>query len=168
MNLKSNGAKAIKNFARNRLCSQKRGADRRCRRQAAFGAAAMEATALFGNLSRCCDGMKMERQKKNEQQDSRTHKAPECVRMLQARVKHGVEPRRGAFRCQWETTAIDWITHRFTLKRWVSLTLVLQISPARPSRRRTYWLGRLARCRKAEPGGRDGVPATVSCRSSDQ
>src|SRR5262249_170992 len=114
MNLKSNGAKAIKNFARNRLCSQKRGADRRCRRQAAFGAAAMEATALFGNLSRCCDGMKMQRQKENEQQNSRAHKAPESVRMLHAGIKHGLEPKQCFFRCQWKITAIDWRGHRFT------------------------------------------------------
>jgi hypothetical protein len=36
----------------------------------------MNAAALFGDLSLCCDGMKMQRQEKNEQQNSRANKAP--------------------------------------------------------------------------------------------
>jgi hypothetical protein len=42
----------------------------------------MDTAALFGNLSRCCDGMKMERQEENEQQHSRANKAPEIVWIL--------------------------------------------------------------------------------------
>jgi hypothetical protein len=36
----------------------------------------MDAAALFGNLNRCCDGMKMQRQEENEQQHSRANKTP--------------------------------------------------------------------------------------------
>jgi hypothetical protein len=67
----------------------------------------MDAAALFGDLSLCCDGMKMERQEKNEQQDSRAHKAPESVRVLHAGIKHGLEPKQCCFRCQWKRTAIE-------------------------------------------------------------
>jgi hypothetical protein len=38
--------------------------------------------------------MKMERQEKNAQQDSRAHKAPESVRVLHAGIKHGLEPKQ--------------------------------------------------------------------------
>src|SRR5215475_13922850 len=68
----------------------------------------METAALFGNLSRCYNGMKMERQKENEQQNSRAHKAPESVWMLHAGIKHGLEPKQCSFRCQWKITAIVW------------------------------------------------------------
>jgi hypothetical protein len=67
----------------------------------------MDAAALFGDLSRCCDGMKMERQEENEQQNSRTRKAPESVRILHAGAKHGLEPKQCSLRCQWKITAMD-------------------------------------------------------------
>jgi hypothetical protein len=67
----------------------------------------MDAAALFGNLSRRCDGMKMERQEENKQQDSGAHKAPESVGVLHAGIKHGPEPKQCCFRCQWKKTAIE-------------------------------------------------------------
>ena len=51
----------------------------------------MEATALFGELSGRGNGMKMERQEKNEQQNSRANKAPEIVRILYAGNEHSLE-----------------------------------------------------------------------------
>jgi hypothetical protein len=62
----------------------------------------MDAAALFGNLSRRCDGMKMERQEENEQQNSRAHIAPETAGWLHAGREHGVEPKQCSFRCQWK------------------------------------------------------------------
>jgi hypothetical protein len=100
MSLKSNSAKAIKNFACNWLCGQKRGADRKYRRQAAYGAASMEATALFGNLSGCCSRVKMKRQKENEQQDSRANIAPDREPLIHGEPEHGVEPKQCSFGCQ--------------------------------------------------------------------
>jgi hypothetical protein len=50
----------------------------------------MDAAAFFGDMSLCCGGMKMERQKKNEQQNSRAHKAAKSARMLHAGIKHGL------------------------------------------------------------------------------
>jgi hypothetical protein len=50
----------------------------------------MDAAALFGDLSLCCDRMKMERQEKNEQQHSGANKAPQIMRILHAGIKHGL------------------------------------------------------------------------------
>jgi hypothetical protein len=60
----------------------------------------MDAAALFGNLNRCCDGMKMERQKENEQQHSRANKAPQIMQIFHAGNKHGLEPSQRIFPCQ--------------------------------------------------------------------
>jgi hypothetical protein len=68
----------------------------------------MDAAALFGNLNRCCDGMKMERQEENEQQHSGANKAPQMMRIFHAGNKQGLEPRQCSFRCQWKTTVIDF------------------------------------------------------------
>jgi len=101
MNLELNIAKAIKSLARNGFRSENWGPTGWRGRQTGLGTDSMETAALFGNLSRCCNGMKMERQKENEQQNSRAHKAPESVRMLHAGIKHGLEPKQCSFRCQW-------------------------------------------------------------------
>jgi hypothetical protein len=97
MNLKSNVASPMKKFFRNGLHRQNRRPVDWHRRQAGFGASSMDAAALFGDLCRRCDGMKMERQKKNEQQNSRADKAPESVRMLHAGIKHRLEPKQCSF-----------------------------------------------------------------------
>jgi hypothetical protein len=67
----------------------------------------MDATALFGDLSLYRDGMKMERQKENEEQDSRTNTAPQGIRILHAGNEHGLEPKQCCFRCQRKITAIE-------------------------------------------------------------
>jgi hypothetical protein len=67
----------------------------------------MKAAALFGNLDRYCDGMKMERQEENEQQHCRANKAPQIMRILHAGKKHGLEPKQCSFLCQWKMTTID-------------------------------------------------------------
>jgi hypothetical protein len=105
MNLEPNVANAIKSLARNGFRSENWSPTRWRERQTGLGTASMEAAALFGDLSRCCNGMKMERQKENEQQNSRAHKAPESVRMLHAGIKHGVEPKQCLFECQWKMIA---------------------------------------------------------------
>jgi hypothetical protein len=94
MNLEPNVAKAIKSLARNGFRSENWSPTRWRERQTGLGTDSMEATALFGNLSRCCDGMKMQRQEENAQQDSRAYKAAESVRMLHASIKHGLEPKQ--------------------------------------------------------------------------
>jgi hypothetical protein len=67
----------------------------------------MNAAALFGNLNRCRDGMKMKRQEEKEQQDCRANKAPQIARTLDARNKHGLEAKQCFFPCQWKMIAID-------------------------------------------------------------
>jgi hypothetical protein len=67
----------------------------------------MNTAALFGNLNRCCDGMKMEREEKNEQQYCRANKAPPIARTLDALNKHGLEAKQCLFPCQWKMIAMD-------------------------------------------------------------
>jgi len=94
MNLEPNTAKAIKSLARDGFRSQNWGPAHWRRRQIGLRAGSMETTTLFGNLSCCCGGMKMERQEENAQQDSCAYKAAESVRMLHADIKHGLEPKQ--------------------------------------------------------------------------
>jgi hypothetical protein len=68
MNLEPNVAKAIKSLARNGFGRQNWSPARWHRRQTGLGAGSMEAAALFGDLSRCGGGMKMERQEKYRQE----------------------------------------------------------------------------------------------------
>jgi hypothetical protein len=60
----------------------------------------MGATALFSNLSRCGEGMKMQRQEENEQQHSRANKAPQIAGIHHAPNKHVLEPSQTIFACQ--------------------------------------------------------------------
>ena len=94
MNLEPNVAPAIKSLARNGFRSENWSPTRWRGRQTGLGTDSMEAAALFGNLSRCCGGMKMQRQEENAQQDSGAYKAAESVRMLHADIKHGPEPKQ--------------------------------------------------------------------------
>jgi len=94
MNLEPNTAKAIKSLARNGFRSQNWSPTRWRGRQTGLGTDSMEAAALFGNLSRGCGGMKMQRQEENAQQDSGAYKAAESMRMLHAGIKHGLEPKQ--------------------------------------------------------------------------
>jgi hypothetical protein len=68
----------------------------------------MDAAALFGDLSLCCDRMKMERQEKNAQQHSRANEAPQMMRIFHAGNKQGLEPKQCSFRCQCKMTVIDF------------------------------------------------------------
>jgi hypothetical protein len=67
----------------------------------------MDAATLFGNLARCCDGMKMERQEENEQQHSRADNASQIMRIFHAGNKHELEPKQCSFPSQWKITGID-------------------------------------------------------------
>ena len=96
MNLEPNVAKAIKNLADNKLRRQNRSPTNRRRRQPGFGAGSMGTAALFGNLSRCCRGMEMERQEENKQQNYRANTAAEMIPILYTDGEHGFEPSQKA------------------------------------------------------------------------
>src|SRR5262245_52636044 len=106
MNLEPNVAKAIKSLARNGFRSMNWSPTRWRGRQTGLGTDSMETAALFGNLSRCCGGMKMQRQKENEQQNSRADIAPDRESLIHREPEHGIEPKQCSFRCQWKITAI--------------------------------------------------------------
>jgi hypothetical protein len=53
----------------------------------------MNAAAFFGNLNGCCDGMKMERQEENKQQDSRADETPQAFGVLHTWYEHGLKPK---------------------------------------------------------------------------
>jgi hypothetical protein len=58
----------------------------------------MNAAALFGDLARLSNRMKMKRQEKKEQQDCRANKAARAGQRLHAENKHAFEP-KSSFRC---------------------------------------------------------------------
>jgi hypothetical protein len=53
----------------------------------------VNATTLFGNLSRYGEGMKMERQEENKQQDSRADETPQAFGLLHTWYEHGLKPK---------------------------------------------------------------------------